>query len=156
MDFWISVWISADSVRDFFRNGPLTITSCLRRKDTRLSQRYIFAFLESLGTRLQNTGVLKKFVLYSPDPPPFLQEVLLIEGLGMRQCLSMERVILYSILNPNPRLFHSKYLIQPFAKTEAYYHSFFIDSVRLWNSLPNSFVNSPSVLSVKTMYLSIN
>ena len=23
MDFWISVWISADSVRDFFRDGPL-------------------------------------------------------------------------------------------------------------------------------------
>ena len=77
VDFWISVWISADSVRDFFCNGPLAIASCLRRKDTRLSQRYIFAFLESLGTRLQNTWVLKKFVLYSPDPPPFLLEVLL-------------------------------------------------------------------------------
>ena len=61
--------------------------------------------------------------------------------------------------NPNPRLFHSKYIVQPFAKTEAYYHSFFIDSVRLWNSLPNSIVNSPSVLSFKTgirLYLSIN
>ena len=23
MDFWISVWISADGVRDFFRDGPL-------------------------------------------------------------------------------------------------------------------------------------
>ena len=61
--------------------------------------------------------------------------------------------------NPNPRLFHSKYIVQPFAKTEAYYHPFFIDSVRLWNSLPNSIVNSPSVLSFKTgirLYLSIN
>ena len=32
--------------------GPILITSCLRRKDTRLSARYIFAFQESLGTRL--------------------------------------------------------------------------------------------------------
>ena len=26
MDFWISVWISADGVRDFFRDGPLALT----------------------------------------------------------------------------------------------------------------------------------
>ena len=32
--------------------GPILITSCLRRKDTRLSAWYIFAFQESLGTRL--------------------------------------------------------------------------------------------------------
>ena len=25
MDFWISVWISADGVRDFFRDGPLAV-----------------------------------------------------------------------------------------------------------------------------------
>ena len=31
---------------------PILITSCLRMKDTRLSTRYIFAFRESLGTRL--------------------------------------------------------------------------------------------------------
>ena len=31
---------------------PILITSCLRTKDTRLSTRYIFAFRESLGTRL--------------------------------------------------------------------------------------------------------
>ena len=31
---------------------PILITSCLRRKDTRLSTRYIFTFRESLGTRL--------------------------------------------------------------------------------------------------------
>ena len=31
---------------------PILITSCLRTKDTRLSARYIFAFQESLGTRL--------------------------------------------------------------------------------------------------------
>jgi len=32
--------------------GPILMTSCLRRKDTRLSVHYIFAFQESLGTRL--------------------------------------------------------------------------------------------------------
>ena len=32
--------------------SPILIISCLHRKDTRLSQRYIFAFRESLGTRL--------------------------------------------------------------------------------------------------------
>ena len=32
--------------------GPILITSCLCRKDTRLSTRYIFAFQKSLGTRL--------------------------------------------------------------------------------------------------------
>lgn len=62
--------------------------------------------------------------------------------------------------NPNPRLFHSRHLVQPFAKTEAYYHSFFVDSVRLWNSLPNSIATSSSLLSFKTgiklLYLSTN
>ena len=37
--------------------------SCLRRKDTRLSTRYIFAFRESLGTRLVQECV-------TPRPPP--------------------------------------------------------------------------------------
>ena len=36
---------------------PILITSCLRRKDTRLSVQYILAFQESLGTRLQNDWV---------------------------------------------------------------------------------------------------
>ena len=35
-----------------FCSGPILITLCLRSKDTRLSTRYIFAFWESLGTRL--------------------------------------------------------------------------------------------------------
>ena len=30
MDFWISEWISADSVRDFFRDGPLGKTTIPR------------------------------------------------------------------------------------------------------------------------------
>ena len=28
MDFWISDWISADTVRDFFRGRPLALTRC--------------------------------------------------------------------------------------------------------------------------------
>ena len=35
-----------------FLFGPILLTSCLCTKDTRLSARYIFAFQESLGTRL--------------------------------------------------------------------------------------------------------
>jgi len=52
-----------------------------------------------------------------------------------------------AICTAPPRLFHTKYLVQP--ETEAYYHSLFNDSVRLWSSLPNSLVTSPSVLSLK-------
>ena len=42
--------------------------------------------------------------------------------------------------NPNPRLYHSKYLVQPFAKTVSFLNSYFVSSVRLWNSLPNEVV----------------
>ena len=38
--------------------GPIWITSCLCRKDTRLSLRYIFEFQESLGTRLPQQSSL--------------------------------------------------------------------------------------------------
>ena len=38
--------------------------------------------------------------------------------------------------NPNSRLFHSKHLVQPFARTETYFHSFFVDSVKLWIHYP--------------------
>ena len=62
--------------------------------------------------------------------------------------------------NPNSRLFHSKHLVQPFARTETYFHSFFVDSVKLWNSLPNDWVNCSSVLSfknsIKLPYLSVS
>ena len=63
--------------------------------------------------------------------------------------------------NPNPRMFHSKFLVQPFAKTETYFNSFFffVDSVKLWNSLPNELVTCSSVLSfkngIKLLYLSV-
>ena len=53
-----------------------------------------------------------------------------------------------AICTAPPRLFHTKYLVQP--ETEAYYHSLFNNSVRLWSFLPNSLVTSPSVLSFKT------
>ena len=53
----------------------------------------------------------------------------------------------HAICTALPRLFHTKYLVQP--ETEAYYHSLFNDSVRLWSSLPNSLVTSPSVLFLK-------
>ena len=42
--------------------------------------------------------------------------------------------------NPNLRVFHSKQLVQPLAKTVSYYHSFFISAVKLWNSLPRDIV----------------
>ena len=71
--------------------------------------------------------------------------------------LLSHRLFFYSILTLTLDCFI--HIVQHFAKTEAYYLSFFIVSVRLWNSLPNSFVNSPSVMSFKTnikLYLSIN
>ena len=54
--------------------------------------------------------------------------------------LIVPQAILYSTLTQTVDCF---ILIYTFAKTEAYYHSFFIDSVGLCNSLPNNLVNSP-------------
>ena len=42
--------------------GPMLITSCLRRKDTRLSLWYIFTFRESLGTRLHMPLTLENWL----------------------------------------------------------------------------------------------
>ena len=60
--------------------------------------------------------------------------------------------------NPNPRLYHSKYLVQPFAKTVSYFNSYSVSSVRLWNSLPNEVVLCNDISSfksnVKSIYLS--
>ena len=47
--------------------GPILIMSCLRKKDTRLSARYIFAFQESLGTRL-TLGLYKQYPTHSKKP----------------------------------------------------------------------------------------
>ena len=44
--------------------GPILLTSCLRREDTRLSARYIFVFQESLGMRLISPKV--RFVIPVP------------------------------------------------------------------------------------------
>ena len=55
---------------------PILITSCLRRKDTRLSARYIFGFRGSLGTRLlfvcvRNKPILCQHIHVFPPPPPY-------------------------------------------------------------------------------------
>ena len=41
--------------------GPILITSCSHRKDTRLSAQYIFAFQECLGMRLEESFVAQSF-----------------------------------------------------------------------------------------------
>ena len=60
--------------------------------------------------------------------------------------------------DPNPRLYHSKYLAQPFAKTLPFFNSYFVSPVRLWNSLPNEVVLCNDISSfksnVKSTYLS--
>ena len=54
---------------------PILITSCLCRKDTRLSTWYIFAFQESLGTRLDIlTRMCKQCVPDALSSPPLLLE----------------------------------------------------------------------------------
>ena len=57
--------------------------------------------------------------------------------------------------DPNPRLYHSKYLVQPFAKTVSFFNSYFVSSVRLWNSLPNEVVLCNDVSSFKSNVNSI-
>ena len=58
-----------------FLFSHILIKSCLRKKDTRLSPRYIFAFWESLGTRLVSTPLFCNIVghlirtLWSCYPP---------------------------------------------------------------------------------------
>ena len=60
--------------------------------------------------------------------------------------------------HPSPtRHFHSKHLIQQFARTCAFYNSFVISSVKLWNKLPNEVVLADCVSSfkndIRTLYL---
>ena len=57
--------------------------------------------------------------------------------------------------NPNPRLYHSKYLVQPFAKTVSFFNSYFVSSVILWNSLPNEVVLCNDVSSFKSNVISL-
>ena len=50
--------------------------------------------------------------------------------------------------SPNPRLHHSKHLLQPFANTSSFYHWFFISSV---NTLPANAVESDSISYFKSV-----
>ena len=52
--------------------------------------------------------------------------------------------------NPNVRISHSNELIQPFARISSFYNSFFISSVRAWNSLPKDVALCDSISSFKT------
>ena len=52
--------------------------------------------------------------------------------------------------HPSPRSANSCQLYAPFASTNAYKYSFFIDVVSYWNSLPQDIVSSPSPNSFKT------
>jgi len=51
--------------------------------------------------------------------------------------------------NPNLRVCHCKQLVVPFAKTSAFYNSFFISSARLWNSLPSHVILCANVSTFK-------
>ena len=44
--------------------------------------------------------------------------------------------------HPNPRIHHSKPLFKPYASTTAFKNSFYISTVPLWNSLPQSVIES--------------
>ena len=57
--------------------------------------------------------------------------------------------------DPNPRLYHSKHLVQPFARTVSFFNSYFVSSVRLWNSLPNEVVLCNNISSFKSNVRSI-
>ena len=50
--------------------------------------------------------------------------------------------------SPNLRISHTKQLVQPFASGNAFYHSFFVSSVKLWNSLPAEVVLCSSIGSL--------
>ena len=51
--------------------------------------------------------------------------------------------------NPNLRVSHNKQFLQPFACTSAYFNSYLVSYVRLWNPLPSSIVNCNDIRSFK-------
>ena len=58
---------------------------------------------------------------------------------------------------PNLRVFHSKQLLQPLAKTVSHYNSFFfISAVRLWNSLPRDILLLDSLSLFKSSLNPLN
>ena len=59
--------------------------------------------------------------------------------------------------NSNVRISHSNQLIQPFARTSSFYNSFFISSVRAWNSLPKDVaLRDTFKISLKLFYIIFN
>ena len=80
-----------------------------------------------------------------------------------RRCTKLK--VTYNILNnlscipqssftyhpsPSPRNPHNKSLFKPYVPTKSYKHSFFIDVIPHWNSLPAYIVNSCNNLSFKS------
>ena len=54
--------------------------------------------------------------------------------------------------NVTTRINHPKQLLQPFAKTSAFFNSFFfISSTKLWNALPAEAVLTSSISSFKIL-----
>ena len=51
--------------------------------------------------------------------------------------------------SPNLGTSYTKQLVQPFARCTAFYHSFVVSSVKLWNSLPADVVLCTSIGSLK-------
>ena len=53
--------------------------------------------------------------------------------------------------SPSPRHPHNQILFKPFVPTLSHRHSFFIDVIPIWNSLPSHIVNSPSSNTCKSL-----
>jgi len=56
---------------------------------------------------------------------------------------------------PNLRINYNKQLLQPFARTVSISYSYFISTVKLWNSLPSDIVVCTRVLKWSVPYLSL-
>ena len=55
------------------------------------------------------------------------------------------------VSHPNPHNQHSCPLVVPFARTNAFQSTFFIDCCSSWNDLPEHVITAPSPLSCKTL-----
>ena len=69
-------------------------------------------------------------------------------GVSSRHALILSVDLFVFNTSPNTRVFHSSQLV-PFARTAAYFNSFFISTTRLWNSLPANYVHHDSVRQFK-------
>ena len=54
---------------------------------------------------------------------------------------------------PSPRHPHNQTLLQPFVKTQAHRHSFFVSVIPIWNSLPLDVVSSSNPFIFKSCLL---